>query len=183
MNVVIVADIFGKTPALVALANTLGCCTIIDPYKSMDLGFANESEAYRYFTQQVGLARYMQIISTQLQQMTHITVIAFSVGAAAIWRLSESTLATKVSSAICFYGSQIRNATDINPLFAIELVFPVHEDHFDVDKLQHTLSLKNNVTCCQLPYLHGFMNSHSINYHHDAYQQQLTRLQQQLLAC
>lgn len=175
MNVVIVADIFGKTPALVDFANALGCFVIIDPYHATELDFATESEAYCYFSEQVGLECYMQIISQQLQQMTASTVIAFSVGATAIWRLSETSIAKKVNNAICFYGSQIRNDTDINPLFPVELLFPIHEDHFDVDKLQRILALKNNVTCTQLPYLHGFMNPHSMNYNEIAYQQQLAK--------
>jgi len=176
MKLIIVADIFGKTPALMRISTELGATDIIDPYDGIEMCFNSEDEAYAYFTQHIGLDTYVQTISTQLQHTTNLTLVGFSVGAAAIWRLSESKIATNINSAIGFYGSQIRHTPEIQPLFPIELIFPASETHFDVTQLKNRLSTTKNVTTCQVDFRHGFMNYHSINFDYLGYQQQQLRL-------
>ncbi len=61
MKLVVISDIFGRTKAFEQLAadvlgnNVLG--KLIDPYDEQVMNFANEKEAYQYFTQNVGLQR------------------------------------------------------------------------------------------------------------------------------
>lgn len=165
MNTVIVTDVFGKTSALISLANELNTVEIIDPYDGIDMGFENEGEAYSYFMASVGLDGYLEKSIKQIEVYNaRVTLIGFSVGASVVWRLSETTTSDFVDRAVCFYGSQIRYFTAIEPKFKIELVFPFTEPHFDVYELQDILSKKTNITANRVSYLHGFMNFNSNKY-------------------
>ncbi|TEW50229.1 hypothetical protein [Psychromonas algicola] len=181
MNVILVSDIFGKTPALIKLAEAIGATAIVDPYDGVNMEFEDESKAYAYFVEHVGFEQYFDILQGELQnQASPIDdmniLIGFSIGASAIWKLSDNPAITNVHSGICYYGSQIRNLTTVTPHFDIDLIFPEKEDHFDVLALQAELSQKKNVKITQTNYLHGFMNSHSDNYNQVAYLEHAKRL-------
>jgi len=98
-----------------------------------------------------------------------VSLIGFSVGAAAIWMISDRKK-LKVNAAQCFYGSQIRHHTNITPSFPIELIFPLSEPHFSVTEAIIKLSGRPNVKITQVPYLHGFMNQCSTNYNAVGYE-------------
>jgi len=183
MNIIVVSDIFGKTPALTTLAEDIGAMMIIDPYKGVDMGFENESKAYAYFVEQVGFEQYVSIVKQALRQQTDAmqSLVGFSIGAAAIWALSDAPEITNVHRGIGYYGSQIRNFTTVTPRFDIDLLFPEKEDHFDVLALQAELSQKKKVKITQTNYLHGFMNVHSTHYHEKAYREHLQWLQETLV--
>jgi len=180
MRIIVVTDIFGQTPALSNLAESIKADSIIDPYSGEDKHFINEAAAYEYFSRDVGLEKYVELLTTELQTSEQETIlIGFSIGASAIWQLSaEQTMknVTTVKQAICFYGSQIRTATDINPKFPTTLIFPTVERHFDVQALAQELSVKTNVNIDIVNYLHGFMNRHSDNFNIIAYNNHLARL-------
>lgn len=176
MNLLIATDIFGKTPALEALADQLasrvGSHVIVDPYGGMDRKFDSESEAYAVFQRTIGLEAYIQMVSTAIECLkAPVFLIGFSVGASAVWALSgESVLSVGAGTrAICFYGSQIRHFMHVNPLIELDLIFPAHEPHFQVADLMERLSLHKRVRCHQAPYLHGFMNRLSTNFNAVAY--------------
>ena len=181
MNKIIVADIFGRTSALLALCSAIKAGIIVDPYDGKMMGFDNEAHAYHYFTENVGFDDYVEKLSKIMNECTdESTLIGFSVGAAAIWKLSEST-STKirklVKSAICYYGSQIRHLTKLSPIFDVNLVFPKSEPHFDVQALNRLLANKPKVTTLQVDYFHGFMNYHSDNFNQAGYAEHVALLQ------
>jgi len=165
MTVFLVSDVFGVTPALLDISRQLQATAIIDPYQGKIMNFKNESEAYSYFINKVRLESYLSVLSNKVKlSKKPITLVGFSVGASVVWRLSEIKDHNIISQGFCYYGSQIRNFTKINPRFKINLVFPASEPHFDVNKLLNILSIKNNVSTIKVNYLHGFMNLHSDNY-------------------
>jgi len=177
MSIIIVSDIFGITPALVKLKNELGAKTIIDPYEGKSMGFNNEAEAYSCFITRGGLDRYVSKTLEMLESLgSQTTLIGFSVGASAIWRLSINNENHMIKQAFCFYGSQIRNYTKIEPCFKINVVFPISESHFDVSKLKEEITIKNNVITTQVEYLHGFMNYYSSNFNQVGYEQHVALL-------
>ncbi len=178
MNIIIVSDVFGITPALLQLKDQLGANTIIDPYKGECMDFKNEAGAYSYFIDTVGLDNYVLKVLKELTSVDcKTTLIGFSIGASAIWRSSLSNVNNLIQQAFCFYGSQIRNSVQIEPCFKINLVFPKSESHFDVDELIKKLEIKPNVKITQVDYLHGFMNYHSSNYNNIGYQDHIALLQ------
>ncbi len=190
MAIILVSDIFGKTPALVELAEELNAELIIDPYCGIDMGFNSEADAYAYFIEHIGFDAYFTLLTEAINSIgltpltqavnTPITLIGFSVGAAAIWRLSALNPTVnpkvKVNNAICYYGSQIRNFTELEPRFNVKLIFPKSEPHFDVLALQNCLKTKPKVEIVNSEYFHGFMNLYSTNYVQSAYIEQVNLL-------
>lgn len=170
----LVADIFGRTRALETmgkqLSETVPDIRIIDPYQGLDHSFGTEAGAYTYFTDRVGLACYASILADALADPGPDTVlIGFSVGASAIWSVSDRPSFRHIKKAFCFYGSQIRQYTGIRPRFDMELIFPEQEPHFDVDELIGILTAKDRVSCSKAPGLHGFMNELSPHFNPDSY--------------
>ena len=180
---IVIADIFGRTKALDEFCNQLNTPTnIIEPYQGEFCQFENEAVAYQCFMSDVGLESYQQIIANTLIQLNQETrIIAFSVGASALWQLSELVYNPLIDHAYCFYGSQIRNAISIVPKFPITLVFPKHEPHFLIDELiaklkSYQKQTKSPIEIEQANYLHGFINKCSINFDPAGYQEIINRL-------
>lgn len=178
---IIVADIFGRTPALITLGDSMNADVIVDPYNGEEMNFANEAQAYDYFIANIGLDNYQKKLLQVIEQHAcECRLIGFSVGAAAIWKLSEflpEYIAKFVKFATCYYGSQIRYFHKLRPSFDIALIFPRYEPHFDVVALQNTLNKKDKVTTTQVDYLHGFMNTYSVNFNRVGYKEHLALLQ------
>jgi dienelactone hydrolase len=178
MGKVIISDIFGRTPALEDLAGAVGSVMdIIDPYGGKQMGFDDEPRAYAHFMAHVGIAAYEKILAAHLADTPPVSVlIGFSVGAAAIWGISQTLTPDKIHRAVCFYGSQIRHKPDIVPHIRIEHILPKKETGFSSDDLAAILSCKKNVTVHRTPYLHGFMNQLSPNFSGTGYAAGLERL-------
>jgi len=175
MHYTLISDIFGRTSALEKLAKALSeSSEIIDPYESKNINFDNELEAYNYFSSHIGMDAYTLKILEKLKEKREETVlIGFSIGATAIWKISSSTELSHINSAICFYGSQIRNHKNIRPLFPVQAIFPQSEPHFSVTNLIVELSTIENLKITQVNFLHGFMNPLSRNYNQAGYRQHL----------
>lgn len=178
MKTIIVSDIFGRTEALDTLASKIAePIEIIAPYGSMNMGFADEAEAYEYFNAKVGLECYSRLVSEHIKTCrTPVRLVGFSVGASAIWNISGSVPAKYVVEAIGFYSSQIRFNLSVKPRFPVKLILPLFEQHFSIPELIEDLAAMENVTVEQTPFLHGFMNTHSINYDQNGYDYGLRRL-------
>ncbi len=169
MPVIVISDIFGRTPALQRLCETLSpqetIIEIIDPYGGIDPSFKSEALAYEYFMEQVGLDKYNAIIERRLIPANPDTfVIGFSVGATAAWCLSQKKSLSHIKKAIFFYSSQIRYFMDIQPTFEVEFIFPLHEPHYDVDDIIQKLVTTPRVSCKKASGNHGFMNELSKNF-------------------
>jgi dienelactone hydrolase len=173
MHQIIVSDIFGKTQVLNEIAAGFAeTVEIFDPYNAQMMDFKDENQAYVYFSSEVGLAGYAHQLSDKLRTLSgEISLLGFSVGASAIWKISAQIEFRNVTGAKCFYGSQIRHYSDINPVFPVQAIFPTTEQHFSVSQLIADLSGKKNLQIHQVASLHGFMNRYSQNYDPVAYRQ------------
>ncbi len=180
MHNIVVSDIWGKTPPLESLCKALGDdVDIVDPYAAQTMGFQAEEHAYAFFMANVGLKTYRDLVQSRLTETTSpVNLIGFSVGAAAIWQLSETLAAGRVRRAVCFYGSQIRHMPEIHPNVVVELVMPAHEPGFSIDALAARLAGKKNVVLRRTPYLHGFMNEMSKNYNRSGYAEYMDWMRQ-----
>ncbi|MCK5312065.1 MAG: dienelactone hydrolase family protein, partial [Desulfobacteraceae bacterium] len=171
MQIIIASDIFGRTSGLEELAAGLSSNSrktiMLDPYRGQYMDFINEKEAYAYFQKNIGIEQYKDTISTIIKKtmnsfpndsLKNLLLIGFSVGASAIWGLSDKFSNNEKIKAVCFYGSQIRYSLNISPKIEMDLIFPEDEPHFNVKDLLTQLSCKKNVNCNVAPYLHGFMN-------------------------
>ena len=151
------------------------------------MNFRDEKEAYDYFTSEVGLDQYTQALVEHIKGChDRLYLIGFSVGAAAIWNVSNNEIGDNVSKATCFYGSQIRNMKLVKPRFLIDLVFPISEHHFSVDELIAELIADfrgtDKVSIRQVPFLHGFMNRYSENFDQTGHEQEVLLLRDNVIS-
>ena len=173
----IISDIFGVTPRLLALQSSLESTQnviLLDPYQGQIKSFKSESAAYQLFMDTCGHEHYYtqtcQIIKNRSdkQKDQHIDhIIAFSAGASAAYR---AICEHPIKHFIGFYPSQIRHHLDLKPQCPTTLIFPVHEPHFDVAKVMKTVAecsqQHQSVTCLQSSQNHGFMNPLSAGFNH-----------------
>ena len=171
MRLVAITDIYGKTSwfedLLKVFSTKYESIEIVDPYENIEIDFENENEAYDYFQEKIGLNGYIEKLHQHLrrgQQQTEHHLLGFSVGASAVWSVSEMLEVKKRTKGICFYSSQIRNLLHVNPKIEIEIYFPKMEPYFNIDVAIDVLMKKNKVNCFKTSYLHGFMNKKSKNY-------------------
>jgi len=140
------------------------------------MNFPCEEKAYEYFTKQVGLEKYIDIVKDCIHKINEkFEVLSFSMGASAIWVLSENLCNKNISRAVCFYSSRIRHYLKIKPLIKMTLIFPKFEEHFCIEEIKNKIQDTKNVVIVQSEYLHGFMNTYSKNYNEEGYKKYLKK--------
>ncbi|BDQ37173.1 dienelactone hydrolase [Pseudodesulfovibrio nedwellii] len=174
MLVILVTEIWGRTPHVDLMAETLGLISnmvkVVDPYDETDQQFTNEEEAYSSFITRCGHDEYTRRVSHAVSRATEpVHLVGFSAGAGAVWATVCEGIKDTVHDALCFYGSSIRTMLDAVPTVPVELIFPEHEPHFNVQDVVHTLREKPMTQCHTVPYGHGFMNPLSANYDSEGY--------------
>ena len=172
MHLIIATEIWGRTRHVDTLADELrplvGSVTVVDPYKGADPEFRSEEQAYAAFQEHCKLKEYGQRVASVLCASCAPTcLLGFSAGGGAVWSVLCAQDEELARLGICFYGSQIRNMIHLTPRAPMELVFPEHEPHFDVQALANMLHAKPYVRCHTPPYGHGFMNPLSRNYNQE----------------
>jgi|TARA_B110000211_G_scaffold59127_1_gene66215 hypothetical protein len=192
LNIIFVADIFGRTEEFKALCQQITSnieqvlnlknsvnveCHLIGPYQKQPKLFNSEQDAYQYFTKTVTLQGYVKHLKTELSKISGINfLVGFSVGGSAVWQLCAENTAKQNVLATCFYSSQIRHMMQLTPNIETRLILPISEEHFSVAEMCSVLQKKPNITIEQSRKLHGFMNALSPNYDSNAYQHYIKRL-------
>ena len=158
---VVVTDIFGRTTALEALAARVpGVTEIVDPYGGHDPGYTSEEDAYADFSQRVGVDAYAAMLARRIQSLNaNVSLLAFSVGGAAAWQLTQPSPPSRVRGALCFYASQVRHRVAAPPPFPVHLVVPASEPHFDVNAFAHAVRQHPRVRVTQSRCQHGYLNA------------------------
>lgn len=126
--------------------------------------YSQEEVAYHHFMENVGFTSATQkikgILSDIKDNYKKIYIIGFSVGATVAWLCSEEDC---VNGIVGYYGSRIRNYTDLTPQCPTILFFPQEEHSFNVDELILALE-KKNIEIHKLYGKHGFSDPNSPNY-------------------
>ena len=124
-----------------------------------------EEGAYQHFKNSIGfdsaVQQVKQVIIQAKKQYKHIYLLGYSVGATIAWLCSEEE--NMCDGIIGYYGSRIRDYTNITPKCPVLLIFATEESSFNVQKLVNTLE-KGNVNVYTLMGKHGFSNPFSKNY-------------------
>lgn len=180
MQIVLATDIFGLTSHVEVIAahlrqkGQLG--EIFSPFTGLQ-SFTDEETAYQFFLRAGGVEAYSEKIAAGLQAVESPQVcVGFSAGAAALWRVLAQPGADNIERAILFYGSQIRDAAELQPQCETLLVFPAEEPHFSVPELIKRLQGRPGITCTQVPWQHGYMNRLSRNFDLEGYRRTLAWL-------
>ncbi|WP_299089144.1 dienelactone hydrolase family protein [uncultured Metabacillus sp.] len=139
------------------------CPNLID--REVPFDYSEVDEAYRHFTENIGFITAMNKVNSIIMDFNanyeKILIVGYSIGATIAWLCSEDE---KIDGIIGFYGSRIRNYTEISPKCPTLLFFPEKEHSFQVDELLKKLE-KENVQVLKLEGLHGFSDPYSPNYH------------------
>lgn len=124
-----------------------------------------EEESYQHFKNSIGfdsaVQQVRQVIIQAKKQYKHIYLLGYSVGATIAWICSEEE--NMCDGVIGYYGSRIRDYTDITPKCPALLIFAAEESSFNVQEVVNTLE-KGNVNVYILMGKHGFSNPSSKNY-------------------
>ncbi|PJN87732.1 dienelactone hydrolase family protein [Bacillus sp. mrc49] len=126
--------------------------------------YSEEEAAYRHYREQVGFTGAHHTIKTILSDMAdaykQTFIIGFSAGATVAWMCSEEEC---VDGIVGFYGSRIRNYSELVPQCPVLLFFAQEERSFDVDELISILKAKP-IDIHTFSGKHGFSDSYSSNY-------------------
>ena len=196
IHLLFVTDIFGLTPSLNELVTVIARkgipASIVSPYQTLgdtnhdlqSFSFEHDQAAYDQFIKACGHENYIEkcilAITRSIKQIKDskdtLYIIGFSAGASAIWcALTQAYQYETSSSAFSdvyftgFYPSQIRHHTKLEPKGNIQLIFPSHEHHFDLDIVIKELVSTSNTECILTSFQHGFLNNKSTNFDSNAY--------------
>lgn len=170
MKLLLVTDIFGAQPeVLLQFDQGVADYSYIQPYDHQPPKFIDDKDAYSYFLAHGGLENYSRKVGQLLKSQTKaVFLVGFSAGAAACWA-NLHTKDLKIKGCIGFYAGQIRQMTQLQPLYPTELIF-AQETHFSVSALMDVLANRSNLKQSYVPYPHGFMNCVSTGYNAEAAQ-------------
>lgn len=129
--------------------------------------FAYEEEelAYKNFMENVGFEKAKNEVNTLIEDVSrkyaHIRLIGFSVGATIAWLCSKHSSIDKV---VGFYGSRIRQYTDVIPNAETILIFGEQEKSFNPVDLKISLEAHPDVLIHIVEAAHGFADPYSPRY-------------------
>ncbi|WP_339198527.1 dienelactone hydrolase family protein [Solibacillus sp. FSL R5-0449] len=129
--------------------------------------FAYEDEelAYKNFMENIGFEKAKSKINALINDLSkeyaHIRIIGFSIGATIAWLCSNNRSVHKV---IGFYGSRIRQYTDVIPNAETILIFGEQEKSFNPVDLKISLAAYPNVLINIVEAAHGFADPYSPKY-------------------
>ncbi|PRX27999.1 dienelactone hydrolase [Orenia metallireducens] len=128
--------------------------------------YSDEQKVYQNFKENVGFAVGVEKVKKLLYQIRDeyefIIVLGFSIGATIAWLCSdEQGLCDMI---IGYYGSRIRDYTDVIPKCPTLLFFPENEISFDSIDLIGEIEVKRNVRVYQFQGKHGFSDPYSDKY-------------------
>ncbi|MET3196083.1 dienelactone hydrolase family protein [Gottfriedia sp. OAE603] len=150
------------------------CPNLLEREQTFD--YSEEEIAYLNFMENVGFADATQKIKNLLLDVKNkymkIYIIGFSVGATVAWLCSEEEC---LDGVVGYYGSRIRNYTQLVPRCPTILFFPQEEESFSVDELISNLQIKN-IDIYKYFGQHGFSDPYSIKFNEKAYQNALNEL-------
>ena len=127
--------------------------------------YEEEEQAYKNFMENIGFekakSKINALINVLSKEYAHIRIIGFSIGATIAWLCSNNPSVHKV---VGFYGSRIRQYTDVIPNAETILIFGEQEKSFNPVDLKISLADYHNVLIKIVEAAHGFANPYSPKY-------------------
>jgi dienelactone hydrolase len=167
--IIVVHEIYGINQHITDLCKVLSeqnfdiiCPNFLE--QEIPFDYSQEEEAYRNFMNNVGFTKVLHKVKNILldiqDEYSKIFIIGFSVGATVAWLCSEEDI---VDGIVGYYGSRIRDYTNISPKCPILLFFSKVEKSFNVNELISTLDKQDiDVHICKGE--HGFSDPYSPKY-------------------
>jgi dienelactone hydrolase len=167
MKTIIASDIYGRTPALMALAGELDRqAVVLSPWDGEGCPFATEQEAHRAFVAGEGVAGYAARVTAAAGDGPAF-LVGLSAGATAVWLHTAGAGCHPDSRAVLFYGSRIRNHLALRPRCRVQAIFAEIEAAFDPKTIIAQIVSENVTVHIEPRAAHGFMNPLSPGYGED----------------
>ncbi|WP_088105859.1 dienelactone hydrolase family protein [Halalkalibacter urbisdiaboli] len=139
--------------------------------RNISFDYTEEKIAYRNFTENIGFHYASNKIKTTISLLKDdykkVYMVGFSVGATVAWLCSQEEC---LDGIVGYYGSRIRDYSNIHPSCPTMLFFPQTESSFIVDEFIPTIKDKN-VKIHKFNGKHGFSDPYSPYYHEKSAQQ------------
>ncbi|MFD3449770.1 dienelactone hydrolase family protein [Microbacteriaceae bacterium 4G12] len=172
--IIMIHEIYGVNQHINYICGTLSqygfdviCPNLLAQENAFD--YSQEEVAYHNFIENIGFSNAVLKIKDLLVDIKNtykkVFIVGFSVGATVAWLCSEENT---IDGVIGYYGSRIRNYTEINPKCPVLLFFPQKEKSFHVDEVIATLYKKNNVKTHIFEGQHGFSDPYSLQYNEES---------------
>lgn len=159
------ANIKQKCNALHELGFDVYCPNLLSQDKIYS--YQEEEKAYSDFIACIGFSQACQnalITYKDLEsRYDKVFIVGYSIGATIAWMMSEYVHSAGI---VCFYGSRIRDYTDIIPLSPMFIFFASNEK-FNVEALVKEIEEKKNIEVLEMyKGYHGFADPycHQFNY-------------------
>lgn len=127
-------------------------------------GYDREAVAYEHYMR-MGFAAAAEEAAVRAGRIAgrhrRIYLVGYSAGATVAWLLSGRE---GFAGAVGYYGSRIRDCSDLVPACPVLLFFPHREEVFSVPALAEKLAVKDGVRVRVLPGRHGFADRRSPRY-------------------
>lgn len=164
MKIIVASDIYGITPAVRSLAESLGRHSVVlAPWDGEGCPYATEQEAHAAIVAGDGLAGYTARVTAAAGEAPAF-LVGFSVGATAIWLHAAGAGCHPDSRAVLFYGSRIRNHLALRPRCRVRAIFAEHEAAFAPKDIVARIASENVAVHIEPGASHGFMNPLSPGY-------------------
>ena len=163
--VVVLHEIYGvnghirETAARLAAGGVAAYCP---DFLGKVYGYDQEAAAYAHYMTAVGFGaasdRAGELAARLTARYRRVFLLGYSAGATVAWLCSAGG---RYAGMIGYYGSRIRDYTDVSPACPALLFFPRRERSFSVDSLARRLRTKAGVEVRTLGEEHGFADRYS----------------------
>lgn len=169
--IVVLHEIYGINQHIKGICETLAkenvdvfCPNLLLPGQTFSL--SEEAAAYCNFKQNIGFSAAQQHVENLLPEILkdykYRFIVGYSIGATLAWLCSQRQ--GFYHGVVGFYGSRIRDYTEVIPKCPVLLFLPEKEQSFDINSLIPILSAKAETRILQVDAEHGFANPWSDKY-------------------
>ncbi|WP_286170334.1 dienelactone hydrolase family protein [Halocella sp. SP3-1] len=132
--------------------------------------YTDEKSAYHNFKENIGFSvaekKIKKLLSKIRDKYKFIILVGFSIGATIAWLCSNDEYICDLI--IGYYGSRIRDYTEVTPKCPVMLFFPKREKSFNIDNLIEQLKDNRSIIVRQFQADHGFSDPYSDKYCKDS---------------
>ncbi|PIC65170.1 hypothetical protein CSV79_02580 [Sporosarcina sp. P13] len=169
---IVIHEIYGINQYITDICNELAaegfdilCSNLLE--REVPFEYSEEKKAYHYFMENVGFTKGVnqikKILRYNQKNYSRIYILGFSVGATIAWLCSEEP---GLDGVVGYYGSRIRDYTELEPVCPVLLLVSATEKSFTVPNLVTTLK-KKSISVKVYDAHHGFSDSYSSVYNEE----------------
>ena len=169
--ILVLHEIYGLNQHMETICNKLSkyqfdilCPNLLQ--KGKNYSYSKEKKAYENFKENIGFSSATKKVKDILYKIRDkykiIVIVGFSIGATISWLCSNDKNLCDI--VIGYYGSRIRDYTEVIPKCPVMLFFPEKEKSFNIVSLIEEIKDKKNIEIYKFQADHGFSDPYSDKY-------------------